>query len=120
MRESHYPTVRPAADIMDAEGGVQIVANMPGVREEDLYLALDGRELRIRASSHCPSPEAGSKDLRNLEFGNVEYELDIAMDAPLSAAGESGQSALRMTQRSKAFRKLSGSRVMIRASSPSE
>ena len=85
MRESHYPTVRPAADIMDAEGGVQIVANMPGVREEDLYLALDGRELRIRASSHCPSPDAGSKDLRNLEFGNVEYELDIAMDAPLSA-----------------------------------
>ena len=48
MRESHYPTVRPAADIMDAEGGVQIVANMPGVRAEDLYLALDGHELRIR------------------------------------------------------------------------
>lgn len=70
---------------MDAEGGVQIVANMPGVRAEDLYLALDGRELRIRASAHCPSPDAGGKDLRNLEFGNVEYELDIAMDAPLSA-----------------------------------
>lgn len=70
---------------MDAEGGVQIVANMPGVRAEDLYLALDGRELRIRASSHCPSPDAGGKDLRNLEFGNVDYELDIAMDAPLSA-----------------------------------
>ena len=85
MKDSHYPTVRPAADIMDAEGGVQIVANMPGVRVEDLYLTLDGRELRIRASSHCPSPEAGSKDLLNLEFGNVEYELDIAMDAPLSA-----------------------------------
>lgn len=85
MKGSHYPTVRPAADIMDAEGGVQIVANMPGVRAEDLYLALDGRELRIRASSHCPSPDAGGKDLRNLEFGNVDYELDIAMDAPLSA-----------------------------------
>ena len=85
MKGSHYPTVRPAADIMDAEGGVQIVANMPGVRAEDLYLSLDGRELRIRASSHCPSPDAGGKDLRNLEFGNVEYELDIAMDAPLSA-----------------------------------
>lgn len=85
MKNSHYPTVRPAADIMEAEEGIQIIANMPGVRAEDLYLALDGRELRIRASAHCPSPEAGSKDLRNLEFGDVEYELDIAMDAPLSA-----------------------------------
>ena len=86
MKDSHYPTVRPAADIMDADGGgVQIVANMPGVRAEDLCLALDGRELRIRASSHCPRPEAGSRDLLNLEFGNVEYELDIAMEAPLSA-----------------------------------
>ena len=85
MKSSHYPTVRPAADIMEAEDGIQIIANMPGVRAEDLYLALDGRELRIRASAHYPSPEAGSKDLRNLEFGNVEYELDIAMEAPLSA-----------------------------------
>lgn len=85
MKESHYPTVRPAADILDAEDGVQIMANMPGVRVEDLELALDDSLLHIQASSHCPRPESGGRVLRNLEFGNVEYELDIALEAPLSA-----------------------------------
>ena len=85
MKGSHFPTVRPAADIMEAEGGVRIMANMPGVRAEDLHILQKEGWLRIHASSHCPSPDAEGKDLRNLEFGNVEYELDIAMDAPLSA-----------------------------------
>lgn len=85
MKDSHYPIVRPAADIMESNDGVQIVANMPGVRAEDLRFSLEGAELHIHASSHCPCPVSGEKDLRNLEFGNVEYELDIAMDAPLSA-----------------------------------
>ena len=86
MKGSHFPTVRPAADIMEAEGGVRVMANMPGVRAEDLHILQEEGWLRIHASSHCPSPDAAGKDLRNLEFGNVEYELDIAVDAPLSAA----------------------------------
>ena len=85
MKGSHFPTVRPAADIMEAEGGVRIMANMPGVRAEDLHMLQEEGWLRIHASSHCPRPDAVGKDLRNLEFGNVEYELDIAVDAPLSA-----------------------------------
>ena len=85
MKGSHFPTVRPAADIMEAEGGVRVMANMPGVRAEDLHILQEEGWLHIHASSHCPSPDAAGKDLRNLEFGNVEYELDIAMDAPLSA-----------------------------------
>ena len=85
MKGSHFPTVRPAADIMEAEGGVRIMANMPGVRAEDLHMLQDEGWLRIHASSHCPRPDAVGKDLRNLEFGNVEYELDIAVDAPISA-----------------------------------
>lgn len=82
---SPFPTVRPAADIMDAENGIRIVANMPGVRAEDLHLLVEGGALHIHASSHCPRPTARDKALRNLEFGNVEFELDIAMDKPLSA-----------------------------------
>lgn len=85
MKDSHFPTVRPAADIMETENGVQIVANMPGVRAEDLRFYAEGSELRIEASSHCPRPVSGGRDLHNLEFGNVEYELGIAMNAPLSA-----------------------------------
>ena len=82
---SPYPKVRPAADIMDTADGIRIIANMPGVRAEDLHLLLEEKELHIHASSRCPRPESGGKDIRNLEFGNVEFELDIAMNAPLSA-----------------------------------
>ena len=85
MKHSHYPTVRPAADIMDTEEGVRIVANMPGVRADGLHLELEGHEIHIHASSRCPSPRSEDRDLRNLEFGNVEYELDIVMESPLSA-----------------------------------
>lgn len=85
MKSSPFPTVRPAVDIMEAEGGVRIMANMPGVRAEDLHLLQDGDGFHISASSRCPCPDAEGKALRNLEFGNVEYVLDIAMDAPLSA-----------------------------------
>lgn len=82
---SPFPRVRPAADIMDADDGIRIVANMPGVRSEDLHLQVEQSALHIHASSRCPSPVSGGRDLRNLEFGSVEFELDIAMDRPLSA-----------------------------------
>ncbi len=84
-RTSHYPKVRPAVDIVDAADGIVILANMPGVSAEDLRLLMDGTELHIHGSSRCPRPVTGGRDLRNLEFGNVEFELDIVMDAPLSA-----------------------------------
>ena len=85
MKDSQFPTVRPAADIMEAESGVCIMANMPGVRAEDLHVLQENGWLHIWASSRCPRPDQAGNDLRNLEFGNVEYELDIAMEAPLSA-----------------------------------
>ena len=79
-----YPKVRPATDIMDTENGVQIRANMPGVTEKDLCFRMQGNTLHITASSRCPVPEE-AKDVRTLEFGNVEFFLDIAMDGALSA-----------------------------------
>lgn len=86
MKEhSPFPRVRPAADIMEAEDGIRIVANMPGVRLEDVELLMESDALHISASSHCPRPTSGGRELRALEFGNVEFELDIAMDRPLSA-----------------------------------
>lgn len=75
----HYPRVRPATDIVDLEDGIQITANMPGVNEQNLQVILEGNMLHITASSRCPVP-AEKKDVQALEFGNVEFSLDIVME----------------------------------------
>ncbi len=80
----HYPRVRPATDIVDLEDGIQITANMPGVNEQNLQVILEGNMLHITASSRCPVP-AEKKDVQALEFGNVEFSLDIVMEKNPSA-----------------------------------
>lgn len=82
-----YPQVRPATDIVDTENGVHIRANMPGVTEKDLHCTLQGNTLHITASSRCPVPHE-ERDVMVLEFGNVEFRLDIAMGGALSAPVE--------------------------------
>ena len=87
QQKSPYPQVRPATDIVDMENGVQITANMPGVRKQDLQVLLEGNRLHISASSHCPVPSE-EKDVQTLEFGNVEFSLDIILNGTLSAPVE--------------------------------
>lgn len=84
QKPTPYPKVRPATDIVDTDDGVQIQVNMPGVTEKDLSLSVQGNTLHITASSRCPVPEE-TKHVRTLEFGNVEFLLDISMEGPLSA-----------------------------------
>ena len=84
QEKSHYPRVRPAADIVETGSGVQVMVNMPGVRMNDLKIVVYGPKVRIRASSRCPLPEVLESELRNLEFGNVEYALDIGLPGLLN------------------------------------
>ena len=83
-RKTCYPQVRPATDIVAMENGVQITANMPGVTEHDLQLDYEGNHLHIKAISRCPDP-LEDKDVQTLEFGNVDFSLDIIMRHTLSA-----------------------------------
>ena len=83
-QKSPYPQVRPATDIIDMEDGIQITANMPGVHPQDLQVMLEENRLHISASSHCPVPPE-KKDVQTLEFGNVEFSLDIILNGTLSA-----------------------------------
>ena len=84
QQKSPYPQVRPATDIVDMETGVQITANMPGVNLQDLQVSLEGNKLHISASSHCPVPSE-DKDVQTLEFGNVEFSLDIILNGVLTS-----------------------------------
>lgn len=83
-RKTRYPQVRPATDIIVLDNGVQIKANMPGVTEDDLQLDYEGNRLHIEANSRCPVP-AEDRDVQTLEFGNVDFSLDIVMRHALSA-----------------------------------
>ena len=78
-QQSYCPKVRPATDIVDMEDGVQITANMPGVNVQNLQVILKENTLCITARSRCPVPDE-KKDVQTLEFGNVEFALDILMD----------------------------------------
>lgn len=86
-KPSYPPLVRPATDIIDTKDGVQITANMPGVSQQDLQVFLEGNLIHIKASSYCPIP-SGEKDVHTLEFGNVKFELDIAVNGKLSTSVE--------------------------------
>lgn len=83
-RKTPYPLVRPATDILALENGIEIRANMPGVTEESLQFNYEGNRLHIEASSRCPVP-LEDKDVQTLEFGSVDFSLDIVMRHPLSA-----------------------------------
>ncbi|HMK46628.1 MAG TPA: archaeal heat shock protein Hsp20 [Methanocella sp.] len=41
---------KPLIDVFDADGTLQIVAEMPGIEKEDVELSIDHRTLEIRAS----------------------------------------------------------------------
>ena len=73
-----YPIVRPATDIVYMEYGINIVINMPGVKQKDLQLLLEKNILHIKASSCCPIP-SGEKAVQALEFGNVEFSINISI-----------------------------------------
>ena len=91
MQKSRYPMVRPATDIVDMENGIQLKVNMPGVTEKDLHILIEAGILHIQASSRCPVPHE-KKDIQTLEFGNVNFSLDILMKDTLSSAVETSLS----------------------------
>ena len=85
MQRSFYPRVCPATDVVQTSDGVHIFVNMPGVRDDELLLSLEGQKLHVEACTHCPLPGDEHKSVRNLEFGNVEYELDVLLETVPSA-----------------------------------
>jgi HSP20 family molecular chaperone IbpA len=44
-------------NMYEAEGAVVVVAPFPGVMEDDVHVAVDGRSLTIRAEMRTPAPK---------------------------------------------------------------
>ncbi|MBX7058342.1 MAG: Hsp20/alpha crystallin family protein [Leptospirales bacterium] len=50
-REAHRPEVAPAVDVYDAAEAITLVADMPGVAEQDLEVTLERSTLTIRGKA---------------------------------------------------------------------
>ncbi len=69
--KKELPKVRPAADILQKNDAFFILVDMPGVRRDDLEIAVDKNVLTVEGVTSYPQVE-NEKYLEN-EFGNVHY-----------------------------------------------
>ena len=69
--KKELPRIRPAADILQKDEAFYILIDMPGVKREDLEIAVDKNVLTVQGDTSYPQAE-NEKFLEN-EFGNVHY-----------------------------------------------
>ena len=53
---STYPHALPPIDIFEDEGGITLVADLPGVPRENLHVRVDGETLVIEAEASVAAP----------------------------------------------------------------
>ncbi len=72
-RNSFHHTWRPALDIFEVEGGIMIIAELAGVREEDLSVTVEQGHLRIAGVRRAPRVDDSKGPLQlEIEYGPFE------------------------------------------------
>lgn len=62
-------TVRPAVDIVEEAGQFTIIADLPGVTQEQLTLETEQNKLTLRATGQVPQPVRGQRPgRRDVQF----------------------------------------------------
>jgi HSP20 family protein len=74
------PTFRPRVDILDSEGGLTIVADVPGATSESVNIMLERRQLTIRADVEDHAPEGMSALYLEYEIGDWERSFTLSRD----------------------------------------
>lgn len=76
-------TYAPRTDIFETEQALVLVADMPGVMQDDLDVTLERRELTIRGRTADYEPEGYSPVYREYESGDYErtFVLSDEIDA---------------------------------------
>ena len=75
---------RPAVDIYEVEGGVVVVAELPGVDESELGITVENERLRIAGARPLP-PVADCKQPLQLEIEHGPFERVVALPGLLDA-----------------------------------
>jgi len=73
---SQYPVLRPVVNIYENSDEFLLLAEMAGVKKEDINIDLESNVLSLSAVRHLESPHDGS---RFEEFGSVEYRNSFSI-----------------------------------------
>lgn len=57
LAQQQAPFVVPPVDIYEDDGGITVIADLPGVSRENLAVRIDGEELFIEAGATAVAPE---------------------------------------------------------------
>jgi HSP20 family molecular chaperone IbpA len=71
QNKKELPRIRPAADILQKNDAFYILVDMPGVKREDLEIAVDKNVLTVEGDTSYP--QADNEKFFENEFGNVHY-----------------------------------------------
>lgn len=78
---SEGPAMRPPVDIFEDEGGVTLLADMPGVSREGLEVRVDGDNLLIEGRVQVP--EVGEMELIHSEMLSPMYRRSFSLSRDL-------------------------------------
>ncbi|QFI55514.1 Hsp20/alpha crystallin family protein [Aeromonas simiae] len=102
-------------DVKESEGGYTVLAELPGVRKEDIHLDIHGRVVTIRAEvRQHDSQEQEERMLRSERYyGSVARSFELPMDVQLegvTAKFDNGLLTLSLPKQAEAPR---GQRIPI-------
>lgn len=79
------PVLTPATDIHESEKEIVVVADLPGVRQDQIEVTLENRVLTISARSAVEEP--AGKELVYREFGPAEYRRSFTLTGEVDRNG---------------------------------
>lgn len=77
---SHLPAWEPPADVLESERDVLVVVALPGVKPEQVEVAIDGSDLVVSGARTLPA-ELGSAIIHRLELPQGRFERRLRLPA---------------------------------------
>ena len=77
------PFMEPAVDIYETEDQVVIVAEIAGIRDQDLALEVEGSKCTLRGERK-PAQQGGKRDYRQVEISHGPFQRELFLPAAVN------------------------------------
>lgn len=81
--------ITPAMDVVSSEGAVTLYIDLPGVRENELDVAIDRDQLTVTAHRSLPEPEGAA--LRHREISGSAFRRAVRLSEDLDTLGAAAE-----------------------------